>query len=310
MSSQITTAFVKQYSSNVFHLAQQKGSRLRGAVRMEMQRGEEAFYDRIGAATAVEKTGRHTDTPQIDTPHSRRKVTMKDFHYADLIDKEDKVRTLIDPTNEYAMAAAWALGRSLDDQIIAAAVGSAYAGVSGATETVLPSTQKIVPFASGAGSNLNVEALRHAKLILDQADVDPELPRFLACEASQIYSLLGQTEVTSSDYNVVKALAQGQIDSFMGFKFIRTQRLLSRSGALSFDVTDGTVGAGGGDADGYRRCFAWVQDGLLLSVGEDITGRIDERNDKSYATQIYAKMTLGATRMEEEKVVEILCNEG
>ena len=55
MSSEITTAFVKQFSSNVFHLSQQKGSRLAAACRNESQTGKSAFYDRIGAATAQKK---------------------------------------------------------------------------------------------------------------------------------------------------------------------------------------------------------------------------------------------------------------
>jgi len=48
MSFQITEAFVQQYTSNVFHLSQQKGSRIRAAVRSEMQKGKRAFYDRLG----------------------------------------------------------------------------------------------------------------------------------------------------------------------------------------------------------------------------------------------------------------------
>ena len=121
MSSQVTTAFVQQYRSEVFHLSQQKGSRLQGAVRMESQKSESQFFDRIGLATAVLKVGRHSDTPQIDSAHSRRRVTLDDYEWADLIDKEDLRRMLQDPAGDYAMAAAWALGRSKDDVIIAAA---------------------------------------------------------------------------------------------------------------------------------------------------------------------------------------------
>jgi hypothetical protein len=44
-------------------------------------------------------------------------------------------------------------------------------------------------------------------------------------------------------------------------------------------------------------------------MGKEPTARIDERADKSYATQIYYCQTLGATRMEETKVVEVLCSE-
>ena len=44
-------------------------------------------------------------------------------------------------------------------------------------------------------------------------------------------------------------------------------------------------------------------------MGKEPMAKIDERSDKSYATQVYYCQTLGATRMEEAKVVEIACNE-
>ena len=110
MSSQITTAFVQQYSNNVQMLSQQKGSLLRGTVDSESINGKNAFFDQVGTATAVKRVSRHSDTPQIDTPHSRRRVSMVDYEYADLIDNQDKIRTLIDPTSSYALAAAYAIG--------------------------------------------------------------------------------------------------------------------------------------------------------------------------------------------------------
>ena len=73
-----------------------------------------AFFDQVGVATAVKRTTRHADTLQVDTPHSRRRVSLVDYEYADLIDNQDKVRTLIDPTSSYAIAAAYALGRAVD----------------------------------------------------------------------------------------------------------------------------------------------------------------------------------------------------
>ena len=96
MSSQITTAFVQQYSNNVSMLSQQKGSLLRKAVEIESVVGKNSFFDQVGAATAQKRVSRHSDTPQIDTPHARRRVSLVDYEYADLIDNQDKIRTLID----------------------------------------------------------------------------------------------------------------------------------------------------------------------------------------------------------------------
>jgi len=309
MSNQITEAFVKQFSSQIFHLVQQKGSRLRGMVRNETQRGESKFFERLGAATAQVRLSRHADTPQIDSDHSRRRVTLVDFEWGDLIDDADRLRLLIDPTGPYSQSAVWALGRSMDDTIISNALGNAFSGVDGSTAVALPNTQKIAAVASGAESNLNVEALRRAKDILDSNDVDEGIPRFCAIQSSQLQALLAETEVTSHDFNTVRALVRGEVDTFLGFKFVRLERLNLQSGTLNFDETTGVVGSGAGDADGSRRCFCWAMDGLVLSTAMDIRARVAERPDKSFSTQVFASMGIGATRLEEEKVVEILCAE-
>ena len=285
MSSEVTTAFVQQYSANVQMLSQQMGSRLRDAVRVENMVGKNAFFDQVGSATAQKRTSRHADTPQIDTPHARRRVSLVDYEYADLIDDQDKVRMLIDPTSAYAQASAAAMGRAMDDELIAAATGTAFTGETGSTSTALPAAQQI---ASGS-ADLTLAKLIEAKKILDLADVDPSINRYIAVGPNQIEALLNNTTVTSSDFNTVKALVQGDIDTFLGFKFIVTNRL-AKSG-------------------NDRTCFAWAEDGLALGVGKDIMARIDERSDKGYATQVYYCMSIGATRMEEEKVVQIICDE-
>lgn len=313
MSQQITTAFVKQFRDVIFHLSQQKGSRLRGAVRNESQVGNEAFYERLGAVTAQKKLSRHADTPQLDTPHSRRRVTMEDYVWADLIDKADDIRTLIDPANQYVQAAMWAMGRAMDDEIIAAAIGNAYAGQNGGTSVALPDSQKLVATdgSTSGGVNLNVDTLRRAKRILDANDVDPSIRRYIAVNALALESLLAETEVTSSDFNTVKALVQGEVDTFLGFKFIRTERLVRPSGDATFTLSDGTVGSGMETltASTGRSLIAWAEDGLLLSVGQEMEARISERDDKNYSTQAYVEMAVGATRLEEDKVVEILVAE-
>jgi len=286
MSTQITTAFVEQYKSNVFHLAQQKGSRLRDAVRSETVTGKAHFFERIGSTAAQKRTSRHSDTPRMDTPHSRRKVTMDDYDWADLIDNEDKVRMLISPTSDYALAGAYAMGRAMDDAIISAATGTAYGGVAGGTSVVLPAGQKIVHNST----NLTIAKVLAAKKLLDAAEVDPDEQRFLICTADQISDFLNITEVKSSDYNTIKALAQGQIDTYLGFKFIRSERL-------------------GQDATPNRQVLAFTKSAIGLALGADITTKISERSDKNYATQVFLSMTIGATRIEDEKMVEIACVE-
>lgn len=286
MSIEITTAFVAQYSANVQLLSQQKGSRLRAAVRNETVVGDKGFFDQLGATAASKRTSRHADTKLVNTPHSRRRVTPVEYDWADLIDNEDKVKLLIDPTSEYAMNAVNAMGRSMDDEIIAAALGTAYTGVDGTTATALPAGQKIAVGTTG----MTIAKLLSAKEILDASEVDNELPRFVACTSKQMSDLLGTTQVTSSDYNTVKALVQGVIDSYLGFKFIRSER-------LALDPAAATT----------RQCFAFAQPGILLGTSQDIIAKIAERPDKNHATQVFTSMSIGATRMEEKMVVQIDC---
>ena len=248
MSFEITTAFVQQYSDNIQLLSQQKGSRLRNAVAVKDGiRGKKYFHDQIGSTAAKKRTTRHGDTPLVSTPHARRMVTLYDYDWGDLIDDLDKVKLLTDPQSTYAQNAAYAMGRSMDDEIIAAATGTAYTGEDGTTATALPTAQKIAHGSAG----LTIAKLRNAKKILDQGETDPEEPRHIAVSAEEVDDLLGTTQVTSSDYNSVKALVQGDVDTFMGFKFHRTERL--------------------SEASNVRTCFAWCESGILLGIGKDIT---------------------------------------
>ena len=198
-----------------------KGSLLRNTVDAETVVGKNAFFEQVGVATAVKRVSRHGDTPQIDTPHSRRRVSMVDYEYADLIDKQDQVRTLIDPTSSYAQAAAFALGRAMDDEIISAISGNAFSGETGSTTVALPSAQKITE--SGT-DGLTIAKLRQAKEKFDSASVDPSIPRYIVVGPKQISDLLGTTQVTSSDFNTVKALANGEISTFLGFNFITSNQ--------------------------------------------------------------------------------------
>ena len=285
MSTQITTAFVNQFSSNVQLLSQQKGSLLRGSVSEESVTGEKAFFDQVGSSAAIKRTSRHADTMIQDTPHSRRMVTMDTYEWADLIDDSDKVRMLIDPTSTYAQAAAAAMGRAMDDSIISAATGTSKTGSSGSADTDMISGNII---AHGS-ADLTLAKLIQAKKILDEGSVDASIARYIAVAPAQIEALLGTTQVQSADFNSIKSLVQGEVDTFMGFKFIMSTRLAV--------------------ASNIRTCFAWAEDGLKLAVGKDVMAKIDERSDKSYATQVFYCSTFGSTRMEEAKVVSVLCDE-
>ena len=108
--------------------------------------------------------------------------------------------------------------------------------------------------------------------------------------AWQLQDLLNTTEITSSDYNVVKALVEGTVNTWIGFAFTHTERLLT-------------------DGSGYRLCYAYQRKAMQLAIQKEPTGRVDERPDKNYAWQVYMKLCMGATRLEEARIVEITCIE-
>lgn len=295
MSFQVDTALVQAYRANIDIKFQQMGSRLRSAVRNERQAAEFEFYDRIGPTDAVEVTSRHADTPLISTPHDRRRVGLRDFDWADLIDNKDKLRMLADPTSSYVTNAVMSMGRKMDDIVIEAAFGTAYTGKTGSTTVAFPAASEIavdyVESGSAANSNLTIGKLRRARFLLDytEATTEGQYDLYLVVSPSQIQSLLRTTEVTNSDYNTVKALVAGEIDTFMGFKFIKSNRL--------------TV------ASSIRSCIAFERQGLLLATGMEVRVDVGPRRDKRNSVQVYVCGTFGATRMWEEKVLRIKCDE-
>ena len=277
----ISTAFVKQFGSTIELLVQQQGSKLRDAVRVESGvTGEQAYFDQVAATTAVLKTTRNADTPLVKSDNRRRSVVLLDYEWADLVDDQDQLKMIVDPENPYARNASWALGRSIDDNLITAFNAAALTDKTGSTSTALPASQVIL----NGGTALTIDKLRSAKQIMDLDDV-PEDERYICVSPVQLTNLLETAEVTSADFNTVRALVMGQLNTYLGFQFIVSTRL---------PIT-GNI----------RSAFAWRRDGMLLATAKEITTRIEERPDKSYATQVYLCMSVGATRMEEEKVVQI-----
>lgn len=291
LANGIDTGLVKQYNANVEILSQQKGSRLRSSVRLKSDVvGETTYIDQIGKTSAVKRTTRNSDTPLVNSEWQRRKIDMVDYDWADLIDSADKIKMLADPTNEYAMNAAYALGRAMDDEVITQAFGTAYTGKEGGTSTTFPAGNVIAVGASG----MTLSKLLEAKEILDSNDVDPDEPRYIAVSSKQIQDMLSIDQFISADYATVKALVAGARVpfAFMGFTFI----------PISTTLLDT-------DSNSYRRVICWAQNGLGLAIGKDITTRITERDDKNYSTQVYAKISVGSSRIDEDKVCEIKCLE-
>lgn len=294
MSYTITEAQVQQFGANFRILGQQKSARLVPYCQMETGiTGTAKSVERIGKAEAYDLTSRHADTQFVQVPHSRRWLDLADKAWAELVDEMDKIKMLGDPTSPYAGLAVAALNRQKDDAIIAAARGSARAGTGASATTIaLPTAQKI---AEG-GSGLTLAKLLTAKELLDAAEIDTgdvdgqgAAGRVIVVTTKQLTNLFNTTEVKSADYNTVKALVTGQVDTFLGFKFVRTERL-PKSGTT-------------------RYAIAWAKGCVAYGSGMEPVTSIDPRPDKNHSVQVYARESIGAVRLEDEGVVEIGCFE-
>ncbi len=288
MSIQITEAFVQMFTSGITHNAEQKNARMRNAVRNEtIVPGDRAFFDFIGAVTAVPVTTRHADTVYTDTPHSRRMVVPVPYKHADLIDKDDKVRTLNDPTNNYVIAFARAFNRAIDDVIIAAATGTAATGVAGAGSETWASLSGT--YEHGTGTAMTLGKIITSNKLLRAAENDPDDGFFQAASQVQFANMLADTTFTSADYNSIRTLMTGTISQFMGFEWIPSERLSTTSGE--------------------RDCIAWARNSLLLGLAANPEGKIDVLPTKNYSTQVFYAMDIGAVRMDGTGVVNMLCTE-
>jgi hypothetical protein len=301
LPSTIDIAFVNQYQSMLYILSQQQKSKFASKVRNEQVHGESKAFDRLGEAEVEEITTRHPDTPNNEQPHSRRWVTPSNYHTNSYIDKQDQVKLLINPQNQYAQNQARALGRQTDDLIITAALGTAATGNTPTSSTVAFADESIS--INGDGTTTSLGTLASVQVVADisiakietmlrifhDEDVDEEIPLYWAISPKSVEDLLQLTQIGSFDYNTVKALAEGKVERFSGFQFFWTTRLTQ-------DAATSTA----------YRSIAWAQDGIIWGSSFGVESRIDERKDKSYITQVYSRMNGNSVRMDGDKVHECL----
>ena len=290
----ITTAHVKQYNAALVHLAQQKFSRLRNTVINDTLVGEEGYYEQLGPTELQAVTSRHGDTPITDPDHQRRRVVSNPFANARLVDSFDKARVLIEPAGNYAMSQAMGVARKIDQTIIDQFDATAFTGKTGSTSTTPDSANEIADGNVG----LTIDKLTSAMKLLLDGGVDPNVEELhIAISAQQLKNLLDSTTVTSADFNTVKLLMQGTINSFMGFEFHIFGGTTTKNATLAIDSSD------------IRSCFAYAKTGMLLATAEEAVTTIDRRPDKLNSVQVLTKLDIGATRLEEAKVIHILCDE-
>lgn len=298
MTDQIPVHFVQAYTSNVMLLLQQKGGKLLSTVQQGTYTGKGAkAVEQIGQVKPVKNLSRHADTPLISTPADARWVYPNDYEWSDLIDDQDRLRMIIDPTSAYTQNAVNAMRRAQDDEILQAFFASSATGENGTTSTAFPAGQIVGVNVGGTNSNLNVAKLRAAKKLFMSAGVDLEMDKlYCAITAAAHDGLLAEIQVTSLDYNTRPTLVDGKVTAFMGFNFIPVEF----SDTAAYDASATLV------VGSTNLCPMWATNGMHLGMWNDVTVRVDPRPDKRYATQCYAKTTIGATRIEEKRVVQAI----
>lgn len=268
--------YAQAYSQNIMQLAQQKYSKLINCVYMKPNvRGKTFFQDQIGAWGMEIKGGRNAQTPNNDPALARRMGIMVDYHDNRMLDRGDELKTISDPRSAYTIAAAQSLGRQIDDVILASMTGAAYYGETGSSSTT---NGNIVLVTAASITMARITAIKKA---LDDKDVDME-DRYFVANTTFLNNLLDLTEATSADYNSVKSLIRGEMDTWMGFKWIMSTR-----------VPSSYVG------------YAFQKYGICLAMADAPLVRTDERADLSYSWQIYYELNVGAVRLEENKVVVV-----
>tara|TARA_B100001093_G_scaffold467482_1_gene486729 strand:+ start:2898 stop:3941 length:1044 start_codon:yes stop_codon:yes gene_type:complete len=326
----INDAYVQAYKAGFEQAYQQSESKLQPYFEQETQNEEFQYFDRIGTAEAMsEDATRYGDNPNSEIAHDRRRIGLKDYELGKYVDEKDLKRVLTDPMNAYTQALLASGKRKIDDIIIGKFFGEAYVGKSGGTVRTFvtaagtENSSKIVVGSQSAGdittagdytldsgaqtegftvggdfgtasSGLTLAKLRAARrtmLKLHAIDQDQTVDCFVS--AKQLDDLLGITEVVSSDFAVRKSLAEGSVTTFMGFRFIHTERLPLSSGS---------------DGD-ERRVIISTPKALKLSTSTALKGDVWRVPAKKNIPYVYFKLAAEASRMWGEVSGEIRCNE-
>jgi hypothetical protein len=279
MSVQLSNAFVTLFDAEVKQAYQGKAM-LVGAVRQRRGvEGSTVRFPKVGRGVATPRITQ-TDVTPLNVGFSNVTCTLQDWNAAEYSDIFSQAKVNFDERQELVQVLGNAIGRRQDQLILDAL-------------TAASGTGTVANSVGGATTNLNVAKLREAKRILDAKNVPPE-GRNIILHASGLASLLSETAVTSSDFNTVKALVSGEINTFLGFTFHvlgdRTEGGLIIDGSLD------------------RICFAFHKDAIGYAEG------IAPRTEVNYIPEktsflVNSVFSAGAVAIDAEGIVKITARE-
>lgn len=280
MAITIDKVYIQTFERNVRHLAQQADTRLRRFVTEKATDGQKHNWERLGSGEASLKAAARVATPTSDLPWSRRVSLAQTYHMGETVEQEDVVQMLIDPNSNVSAAIANGMKRKIDDILIAAATGIALNGDG--TTSAFPAGQVV---GDGTGV-ISIDNILEVQEKFYKNDIDPDESKVMVISPTVQRKLMSLMEVTSGDYQNSKALATGMLPNWMGFDWVVSNRLLV-------------------PAAGQISCLAFTKRALGFQVNRDITAKVAEDPSLSFAWRIYAAMTMGAVRTEDEQIVHL-----
>ena len=277
MAQNVTTAFVDLFDSEVKQ-AYQAESLLRGTMRTRTGvAGNTVKFPTIGKGVATLRVPQ-TDVTPLNVTYGRVTATMEDYIAAEYSDIFQQSHINFDERSELVQVVSKSIARRMD-QIVIDALNAA-TGTSTVATTV-----------GGAGTNMNIEKLRATAKALNEKNVPSENRRLLM-HASQLDALLGETEITSQDFAAVKALVQGEINTFMGFTIL----------------TMGDRDEGGIPKPSTRTCFAWHQDSMGYAESMSQKTEVNYVPEKT-SFLVSSMFSAGSVAIDGEGIVKISCTE-
>lgn len=279
MSIALANNFVTLFDAEVKQAYQGKAM-LVGAVRQRRGvEGSTVKFPKVGRGVATPRIGQ-TDVTPLNVGFSNVTVTLEDWVAAEYSDIFSQQKVNFDERNELVQVLGNAIGRRQDQIIIAALQGSG-------------TSLSVGNDVGGTDTNMNVAKLRQAKGLMDKNNVPP-MGRNILIHSNGLQSLLAETAVTSTDFNTVKALVNGELDTFLGFKF--------------HVIGDRTEGGLAVDGSLDRTCFAFHKDAIGYAEGIAPKTEINYIPEKT-SWLVTSLLSAGATTIDAEGIVSIVARE-
>ncbi len=278
MAISVSNAFVTLFDSEVKQ-AYQGQRTLGGLVRERAVEGSTVKFPKIGKGTASIRVPQ-TDVTPMSVTYSQVTATMEDFIAAEYSDIFNQAKVNFQDRAELVQVVSGAIGRRMDQVVLDALVASS------GTNTVANSI-------GGSNTNLNVAKLRETKKKMDAKNVPGE-GRTIIAHANNMDALLAETEVTNSDFNTVKALVTGEVNSFLGFNFV--------------SIGDRDEGGLAIDGSSDRIVYAFHRDAMGLGIGMNQQSRVDYIPEKT-SFLVASMFSAGSVAIDAEGITKITCRE-